>query len=118
MERARDRKAVIASSRRQAVLSRKADTAVAALDLVANSAPAVASMLGRQGVSVGRLSRDSLTPQHFHILVRAMHIPSKRCLNLGVKHKRLICLGAKLFWRGKRLASSGWASAAKKHYLH
>ena len=102
LEFARSQQRVIRSHRREAVLKAEAAASSAALGLVVASVPAVAKIVGRSksGTNIGRAKE--VQPSSFKLLSRAIHMPLKSRLHLGISHHRLLCTGAKLILNQQR----------------
>lgn len=59
--------------------------------------PGVAQVAGQpSGVAVGRKKVETLRPQDFAVVVRALHLPTAVGIRLGVNHARLLTAGAKI----------------------
>jgi hypothetical protein len=92
-------------ARRRETTSRNlATTAVTTLDLAVQTLPGFAQLVGRsdKSINVGKIPIAKLKSHQLHILTRAIHMPSKSNVQLGIKHKRLICAGAKLLLNKQR----------------
>ena len=102
LEFARSELRFIRSHRREAVLKAEAAASSAALDLVVASVPAVAKLVGRNksGTNIGRAKH--VQPSSFKLLSRAIHMPLKSRLHLGISHHRFLCAGAKLILNRQR----------------
>ena len=106
--------------------ARKAAAAVAGLQVVEGNleillqvVPGAAQFVGmphRVGRQLAKRKRG-VTPEHYKVPVRAVHIPSKTKLKMGITHKKLICLGADLVERRQRRGITEFLKNIKWHLL-
>lgn len=92
---ARMHRSVQVAQKRAAEAGAREQEAIRVVDTVCAVLPAAAKLIGKptQG-AIGRTKTSS--PVDFICLVRALHLPATTQVRLGVKLRRLICLGAKL----------------------
>lgn len=104
MSHCRDVRSVKVANTKAARLQKDLASSTAALDTVIRVLPDAGRLIGKASASssVGRLKH--LKPADLKILCRGMHLGSKANANLGVKHKRLICVGARLILQRQQRA--------------
>eukprot|EP00959_Pyramimonas_sp_CCMP1952_P104258 2179165-Pyramimonas_sp.AAC.1 len=67
-----------------------------ALDTVAVMLPGASQLLGKECHQLGKMKKQNLTPDHFGLCVRALHLPLNRTPSLGVKSHRLLEVGCQV----------------------
>ena len=95
MEHARNARSVAVAKAKQAKADQTAHQHKVALQSVVNLLPGASILIGRSQHSMVSFRRKTFSPMDFILLTRALFMRATSKVSLGVKLRRLLCMGAR-----------------------